>query len=86
MKDSDADLGMARVISRRDLLQGIAGLGTAALLPGCTTNSAIDIARVENGVIPDYPPALTGLRGNHEGSYEVSHKLSREGRRNWGPV
>lgn len=31
-----------------------------------------------------YPPALTGMRGNHPGSFEVAHKLGREGMRNWG--
>lgn len=33
-----------------------------------------------------YPPALTGLRGSHAGSFEVAHALAREGRRDWGPV
>ena len=28
-----------------------------------------------------YPPALTGLRGHHEGSFEAAHALAREGRR-----
>ena len=28
-----------------------------------------------------YPPALTGLRGQHEGSFETAHALAREGRR-----
>ena len=27
-----------------------------------------------------YPPALTGLRGQHPGSFEVAHALAREGR------
>ena len=27
-----------------------------------------------------YPPALTGLRGQHDGSFEVAHALAREGR------
>ena len=25
-----------------------------------------------------YPPALTGLRGSHPGSFEVAHELARE--------
>lgn len=30
---------------------------------------------------PDYyPPALTGIRGNHEGSFEVAHAVARGGR------
>ena len=28
-----------------------------------------------------YPPSLTGLRGNHPGSFEVAHALAREGQR-----
>jgi spermidine dehydrogenase len=30
---------------------------------------------------PPYPPALTGLRGAHEGAFEVAHALAREGAR-----
>src|SRR5438105_4330081 len=28
-----------------------------------------------------YPPALTNLRGEHDGSFEVAHAFAREGRR-----
>jgi spermidine dehydrogenase len=28
-----------------------------------------------------YPPALTGLRGQHPGSFEVAHAFAREGQR-----
>lgn len=28
-----------------------------------------------------YPPALTGMRGSHEGSYEDAHHISRDGKR-----
>ena len=28
-----------------------------------------------------YPPTLTGMRGSHEGSYEVAHALAWEGRK-----
>ncbi|WP_198555905.1 hypothetical protein [Rahnella sp. AA] len=27
-----------------------------------------------------YPPSLTGLRGNHQGSYEAAHIPGREGK------
>jgi spermidine dehydrogenase len=33
-----------------------------------------------------YPPALTGMRGSHTGSFEVAHQLAREGKSDWGPV
>jgi len=32
-----------------------------------------------------YPPALTGLRGSHVGSFEAAHELARYGRTDWGP-
>ena len=28
----------------------------------------------------DYPPARTGLRGNHDGAYEVAHALAWDGK------
>ena len=31
-----------------------------------------------------YPPSLTGMRGNHPGSFEVAHALAREGQRPHG--
>ena len=33
-----------------------------------------------------YPPSSTGMRGNHPGSFEVTHQLGREKKRNWGPI
>ena len=33
-----------------------------------------------------YPPALTGMRGNHDGSFDVAHLLALEARRDWGPA
>jgi spermidine dehydrogenase len=59
-------------ISRRDFLNGVAiGIG-GSLLP-----SAELLAQA--GDAP-YPPALTGLRGAHPGSFEVAHALALEGR------
>jgi spermidine dehydrogenase len=70
-------------ITRRDFLNGLA-LGTAAgavLTPaellaarGSGLPAAIGPA---NGV--NYPPMLTGLRGSHPGSFEVSHALAWAG-------
>src|SRR5262249_50983003 len=59
-------------ITRRDFLNGsaltiAAGLTPAAQLPGVSGR--------------DYSPALTGLRGQHPGSFEVAHAFAREGRR-----
>ena len=33
-----------------------------------------------------YPPALTGLRGSHVGSFETALELALKGRRDWGAV
>ena len=58
-------------ISRRDFLNGAALAIAAGLTPA-------DQIRAEPS---RYPPALTGLRGQHPGSFEVAHGLAREGRR-----
>jgi spermidine dehydrogenase len=67
-------------ISRRDFLNGIA-LGVAA---GGTLTPLETLAKsLATGALPSadgvYPPALTGLRGNHPGSFEVAHALSWAG-------
>ncbi len=64
-------------ITRRDFLNGVAiGTGTTFLVP---TNlfSQVPI----NGSVDYYPPILTGMRGNHEGSFEVSHALAWQGQK-----
>lgn len=33
-----------------------------------------------------YPPSLTGMRGSHDGAYEVAHQMGRFGRKDWGKV
>jgi spermidine dehydrogenase len=81
---SDRDLGMDRPITRRDFLNGIAiGIGAATgadligRIPGA---EALLLAAGFAQDQPDYyPPALTGLRGSHDGSYDASHAL-RDGR------
>ncbi|MEA3024854.1 MAG: spermidine dehydrogenase, partial [Alphaproteobacteria bacterium] len=57
-------------ITRRDFLNGAALTIAAGLTP------AAQIA-VQPG---RYPPALIGLRGQHEGSFETAHALARQGR------
>jgi spermidine dehydrogenase len=64
----DRELGLDRGISRRDFLNGVA-LGAAGI-----ALSPLDLlAETPAGV--RYPPALTGLRGSHDGSWEVAHSL-----------
>jgi spermidine dehydrogenase len=62
-------------ISRRDFLGGTALIIAAGLTPRAQVLAQM---RAE----PDryYPPALTGLRGSHPGSFEVAHQVGREGR------
>src|SRR3954464_9675859 len=55
-------------ISRRDVLNGTALTIAAGLTPAAQL--AAEPAR--------YPPALTGLRGQHEGSYEIAHVAARQ--------
>jgi spermidine dehydrogenase len=61
-------------------------LATSTFVP--SRAFADEMLRLERagGVGPSYPPGLTGLRGNHVGSFEVAHQLGREGRSDWGPV
>ena len=65
-------------ITRRDFLDGMALAGGALAL------SPLQIlAGSQDGTHASqiYPPSLTGLRGNHPGSFEVAHALAREGQR-----
>ncbi len=58
-------------ISRRDFLNGVALTVAAGLTPAAQI--AAEPLR--------YPPALTGLRGQHAGSFETAHAQAREGKR-----
>jgi spermidine dehydrogenase len=73
---NDKRLGMDRRITRRDLLNGASvAIGTslagraAADQPDGHVGSALQ--RPEDY----YPPKLTGMRGSHEGSFEVAHEM-----------
>ncbi|WP_395490491.1 NAD(P)-binding protein [Cedecea davisae] len=65
-------------ITRRDFLNGMA----IAIVSGLTP---LELVRA-TGKVPGsaalnadyYPPLLTGLRGNHPGSFEMAHALGRE--------
>ena len=86
MNPRDRELGMDRRISRRDLLQGMGALSACTLIPGKAL--ADKMLALERAVAEPagYPPALTGMRGNHVGSYEVAHQLARQNRQDWGAV
>lgn len=83
-KKRDRQLGMGSRITRRDFLNGV-GITVGASL--CAENPFL----VETFGVPDsvfapekdpayYPPAKTGLRGSHVGSFEVAHAL-RDGKK-----
>jgi spermidine dehydrogenase len=73
---------MTSKITRRDFLNGVAiGTGASLLMPGQL------IAQSSESVISNkfpsdyYPPTLTGMRGSHEGTYEVAHALAWNGQK-----
>ncbi len=79
----DRELGMGCPISRRDFLNGAAvGIGgilashsaLAALAPAEFSQQSDASFTPEKA--PDYyPPALTGMRGNHDGTFTYAHRL-----------
>jgi spermidine dehydrogenase len=81
MNRKDSALGMGRRIRRRDLLQGL-GAFSAVAMSGSFPARAVQAATAADY----YPPRLTGMRGNHPGSFDVAHPLAREGKSDWSPV
>jgi spermidine dehydrogenase len=72
----DRELGMGRGITRRDFLNGVALTVGAAILPSNLLAASGMQGAVGLEKSSDYyPPALTGLRGSHPGSFEVAHSL-----------
>lgn len=70
---------MFQNITRRDFVNGVS-LASAA---GAFISPMELFAQSGQTVTNEYPPSLTGLRGSHEGSYEVAHSISWEGK-DWG--
>jgi spermidine dehydrogenase len=77
------ELGMDRKITRRDFIEGASIAVAGSLLPG--TGLAAP-ATMPSSAAGNYPPGRGGLRGIHDGAFEVAHQLAREGRRDWGPA
>ena len=71
MNSRDRSLGMDSPISRRDFLGGSAIAIGAAIIPGCSRADDPLAERISS----HYPPAETGMRGAHSGSFEVAHGL-----------
>ena len=86
MSDSnDRKLGMDRTITRRDFLNGVA-VGTGGAVAGSLLPDVAWEALGPSGTAAAaqnragyYPPALTGLRGSHPGSFEAAHAV-RDGK------
>src|SRR5258708_2377949 len=76
----DKDLGMDREITRRDFLNGVAiGVGGTLIGGGIGTETLLAAAALDEFApekAPDYyPPARTGMRGNHDGTFTFAHRL-----------
>ncbi len=69
MDSRDRRLGMDRAISRRDFLNGISVAIGASLLPACSRTGE----PIVEGPSAYYPPAETGMRGSHPGSFKAAH-------------
>jgi spermidine dehydrogenase len=73
-KGHDRELGMHRDITRRNFVNGVGAAVTGSLLaPGLLT--ALDGTYLAPQAQEYYPPARTGMRGSHAGSFEVAHAL-----------
>src|SRR5580704_8504237 len=76
----DRELGMGRAITRRDFLNGVAiGVG-GALGGGVLGAETLLAAAAFDDFAPEkakdyYPPALMGMRGNHDGTFTFAHRL-----------
>ena len=82
-KDQDHELGMGREITRRDFLNGVSiAVGSSLVAANSTWLEAFGLPQSPFAPEKDrsyYPPAKTGLRGSHDGSWEVAHDL-RDGK------
>src|ERR1700733_8694101 len=74
----DRDLGEHRQMPRRGFLQGALVAAATTLTGPLLKAYAADSPEAQNAA-GYYPPALTGLRGSHPGSFEDAHAL-RDGR------
>jgi spermidine dehydrogenase len=76
----DKELGMSREITRRDFLNGVALASGAAVIGGPFASERLVAAAILDEAAPEtspdyYPPAKTGMRGNHDGTFTFAHRL-----------
>ena len=80
LEEKDRELGMSREITRRDFLNGVAIGAGATLLDGALSGKRLVAAAALEEFAPEkaadyYPPARTGIRGNHDGSFTFAHRM-----------
>jgi spermidine dehydrogenase len=78
--------GKKRAITRRDFLNGVPIAVGSTAIGGLLSElfvTALAEGRPPQDLPNYYPPALTGLRGNHTGSFEAAHQV-RDG--DFGPL
>src|SRR5262245_29588915 len=74
MDANDRRLGMHRSITRRDFLNGVSLSVVGAMLAPALARAAAQEFAPERAA-DYYPPTRVGMRGTHEGSFEVAHQL-----------
>ena len=79
MRPGDRELGMDRAITRRDFISGVgAAVGGSAMAGPCPAPLWPGGAEATPGPRQEaahYPPGTKGMRGSHDGAYEVAHAL-----------
>ena len=84
-EEKERELGMGRAITRRDFLNGVAiGVGGALAGGGMGAETLLAAAALDD-FAPEkaagyYPPALQGMRGNHDGTFTFAHRLRDGGK------
>lgn len=78
-RKQDRELGMQEKITRRDFLNGVSvAVGASLLVTNPLWLEAFGIPQSPFAPEKDptyYPPAKTGMRGSHDGSWEAAHAL-----------
>ena len=87
-RKTDKQLGMQRSITRRDFVQGSSLAVLGAVTSGAFSVTATTAAEAASARTASsyYPPTKTGMRGSHNGAYEVAHALARQGARFDNPI
>ena len=70
------ELGLDRPITCRDFIQGVAvPVGASLVVPGWVQSLHAAQSFTPEQAVDYYPPSRFGMRGSHEGSFEVRHQL-----------